>query len=353
MVTNITAIARVFTWVCVLSTLFVSEVSSFAQQSANVLAPNAQIEFQNLTVGQPSTAPVIARNVTSGPLTVNGAAVTVGGDRFTFTPAFTFPVKLSPNEEKQIGSVSVTITKPNEDIVGYLMVKHEPQVRAELGEVRLHAGVTVSSKIIASSTDIIPLNDTSRILGMTSSEYQFFREFTFKNTFANPVTITDASMLSGDAGIEVTSLGGADLPITLAPGEKITVRFAYSGGNSGMKSDRLKVETEGGTTFVYPIQAMRVTADNLRNGMNRTQLPLQIIPNPANNKITIQLGNGFKGDIQIFTADGKLVAERKSVQTWTLSPETDSIAAGEYVIKASATESGRILTRTEKLVLAQ
>lgn len=345
--------SRVFAWVCVISTMFVSEVSSFAQQSANVLAPNAQLEFQNLTVGQPATTPVVARNITSGPLTISGATVTVGSEHFTFVPAFSFPIKLSPNEEKQIGSVKVTINKPNDDFVGYLMVKHEPQVRAELGEVRLHAGATVSSKIIASSTDIIPLNDTSRILGMTSSEYQFFREFTFKNTFADPVTITDASMLSGNAGIEVTSLGGADLPITLAPGEKITVRFAYSGGNTGMKSDRLKVEMENGTTFVYPIQAMRVTADNLRNGMNRAQLPLQIIPNPSTNKITIQLGNGFKGDIQIFTADGKLVAERKAVESWVLSPDTDSLIAGEYVIKASAVESGRTLTRTEKLVLAQ
>src|SRR5262245_3104245 len=137
MVTKVVAIARVFAWVCALSTMFVSEVSSFAQQSANVLAPNAQIEFQNLTVGQPATAPVIARNITSGPLTITGATVTVGADRFTFVTAFNFPIKLSPNEEKQLGSVKVTITKPNDEVVGYLMVKHDPTTRAEEGEVRL------------------------------------------------------------------------------------------------------------------------------------------------------------------------------------------------------------------------
>ena len=321
---------------------------SFAQQSANVIAPNALLEFLNLGAGEKAAASVIARNETSSPITISSAAVSVGADHFTFTPSTAFPVQIAPGKQTQIGTVSVSLKTVNEDYVGYLIVKHSPQAHTEDGEVRLHAATTA---IPTMSSTAIPLGDSTKVLGMSSTEWQFSREFTFQNSLGHPVTITDVSMLSGNAGIEIVSLVGASLPVTLDPGEKVTARLTYNTANNDLQADRINFVLEDAGSISYAIKAAHVTANNIKNGAARAQIPLSISPNPATESVTIQMFGGYKGDVAIYTTDGKLMLEQKSTNNWTA--KTDTFSPGEYVIKITAAAGGGItITQSEKLVIA-
>ncbi|MBS1902608.1 MAG: choice-of-anchor D domain-containing protein [Bacteroidetes bacterium] len=442
-----------------------------AQQSANVIAPQAQIDLLGVRIGETVSHRVIARNDRSVNITISAANMVCGSAPIPFTRNTSFPVTLHPGDSVVLGSVAFTPIAANLDYVGYLVVDHTPKANSEEGEVRIHAtsetdapttsaGVTAtldssvfgpvlyggtvvrkltvrndlaeahtfrcvdftiqdreqfsalpgqfpltvaahsSATILIAFKPTIPKNDgsnlfttdvlvepmestdkiqphcalrgiafapmgpkqitsitdTTQYLGMTSTEWQFAHDFTFQNRTQQEITITDAELASENAAMSLTSLCGASLPVTLAPGQTMSARISYTAPDMSVHYDKLVLSTENGAGYTFSLQAMRVEASAVKNGLARRQIALSIRPNPAARTVNIELQYGFKGDMAIYSSSGALVAEHKNATSWVWNASTEDsthIAQGEYMLRVVCHDTdGVTLTRTEKIVLA-
>lgn len=205
------------------------------------------------------------------------------------------------------------------------------------------------------STAVIALTDTTHPLGMCSSEWQFVHDFTFQNQGSQEVTITDASLESGNSAMSLTSLCGAELPVTLAPGDKVSARIAYTAPNEDVHYDHIVFSLDNGGRSVFAVQALRAAPSSVRNGLARRQIALSVKPNPSTGTTRIELASGYKGDMAIYTTTGLLVAEQKNVTSWIWRAPTNagaSLASGEYTLRVTCHDvDGATLTRTERLVV--
>ncbi|HYM20352.1 MAG TPA: hypothetical protein VEW28_05030 [Candidatus Kapabacteria bacterium] len=205
-------------------------------------------------------------------------------------------------------------------------------------------------KSLAPVVSSIPLDTSHTILKMASSEWQFTRDFQFMNISSSAITLTDALMRSGDSGISVVSVIGNEFPLTLAGGGNMTVRLAYSASNINTRSDTLLIEREEGSPFKFPVQARHGSVSAVQNGFGRRQLSLTVTPNSSERMIEVKFSMAtIKGNIGIYTTDGILVDEAKNVGSyiWRTSPKMPRHNENKYVVRATCTDGGYTLSKSE------
>jgi hypothetical protein len=218
-------------------------------------------------------------------------------------------------------------------------------------DIRIHGVALVATPM----SKIIPIDDTTSPIGMCSTEWQFAHDFTFQNQSQQEITITDASLQSENAAMSLASLCGAELPVTLAPGEKVSARVTYTAPNMDVHYDHLVFECENAAPRIFPVQALRLPASAVRNGLGRRQIALSIRPNPSTGTVVIDLEYGYKGDMAIYSTNGVLIDQKKDATSWTWKAPmrgSSAIASGEYTLRVTCHDiDGVTLTRSEKLIV--
>jgi hypothetical protein len=208
--------------------------------------------------------------------------------------------------------------------------------------------------LMAPAGGALALDKSATALQMTSTEWQFNRDFKFQNTTSSPITITDVNLSQGDVGFQVMSPSQSIFPLTIAPGKSLAIRLGYSKpqGQSGL--DSLVITKDGGETLLFPIVVTHVAVTAEQNGYSRRQIALSVTSDPQKRSVQVILYSGYQGDIGIYTKDGKLIDEAKNVRSyiWHATPGKKTYDENEYVVQVKCIDGGQTLTRSETVSFA-
>ncbi len=302
---------------------------------------------EGVLMGAKNSRKIIIHNQSPGRVIISSIEVE-GGDSCFLLPALSLPMTLEANAEFGIHLVCSAIGGKRLDAVTKAILK--------INTTTSSTSFPLSIKITAplSNGAVISLEDTTSVIGFSSSEYSSGRDFIFINRSAGNIEIDDAFMQLGNQGIDFVSFCGQMLPISLAPGEQTPVRLKYTVNDGALHSDRLTI-VAAERTYSFPVQIMRSAPSNIANGIGNRQLPLSVVANSASGTITVKLYAGYKGDITIYNAKGAVVAAQKNTDAWiwkAVSGTTPRSAPEEFTVSVRAVDSdGSVLTRSERSIL--
>jgi hypothetical protein len=226
---------------------------------------------------------------------------------------------------------------------------------------QLHAqqnNLLTASSSITPSKLASPIRETSirksfSLLKMTSADHQFSQNFLLRNNDTHPVTITDIELASERAGIGLTSLVGADLPVVIESGGSITVRLEYISPDHKQRADTILLAQENGIITRIPINAIIDATDADELGLGRREITMTVTPNALKRTIDVNLYR-YVGEISIYTMSGKLVDVAKNVRSfvWHATRGKKFYDEKEYLVKVSSTDGGYSFNRTEHVSFA-
>lgn len=277
------------------------------------------------------------------------------GDRAAFSSAGNvFPMTIPPHEIRQI-KIAFNPIGGSEDSTDIFMsrVLLEPMDPSDACSPDFQMnGIGVRAN---SDNEIVALDDSTKVLAMSSPAFQSVHNFSLKNNGNSAITITKATVAHGTEGIGVLAFVGKQLPFTIEPGESFTVQIGYAAQDMVVHYDKLLFSTNKNKVFSYNLQALRTPSSSVHTTNNTTDASLSINPNPSNGVVNIIMGSDFIGDIAIYTIDGKLIASQKNTNSWiwkATSENNGRILNQEYIVRATGRDShGQIVSQTEKLIL--
>jgi hypothetical protein len=188
------------------------------------------LTFGNVTVNTASTQPVTLTSSGTAPVTVNSAALT--GTGFTMSGA-TFPVTLNPNQ-------SVTLN-----------VQFDPTATgAASGQLTIESDSSTNSTAIvslsgtgtAATSPQLTLSAASLTFGDVTVNTASTQPVTLSSTGTAPVTINSAAT-SGTA----FTVSGATFPVTLNPGQSVTLKVQFEPTATGAATDQLTIQSDSST----------------------------------------------------------------------------------------------------------
>jgi Abnormal spindle-like microcephaly-assoc'd, ASPM-SPD-2-Hydin len=190
----------------------------------------ASLTFGDVTVNTASTQPVTLTSTGTAPVTINSATLTGAG--FTVSGA-TFPVTLNPKQ-------SVTLN-----------VQFDPTAAGTVT-----GQVTIQSNSATNSTAVVNLSGTGTAVSSpqltVSAASLTFGDVTVNTASTQPVTLTStgtapvtikSATLSG-AGFTVS---GATFPVTLSPGQSVTLNVQFDPATAGAATGQLTIQSESST----------------------------------------------------------------------------------------------------------
>jgi hypothetical protein len=125
----------------------------------------------------------------------------------------------------------------------------------------LHSFANGGVVVKTAATNLIPFGaDVKALLDMKGFDGEFTRSFTFTNTGAEAVTISDVQFANKSSRFDFVSIGGdASLPLDVPAGETFTIRVKFhSSERNTVNSDKLLFMTEQyKEPIAYQIQAVQ------------------------------------------------------------------------------------------------
>jgi hypothetical protein len=238
-------------------------------------------------------------------------------------------------------------------VIAMLLFTFGISARAQQTGIRGNAPALLNGTSAPSGGALV-LHGNSSQIEMTSTEWQFNRDYKFQNNEASPLTIDDLSLLTGDNGIQIMSPSQSSLPITIAPGSYISVRLGYSKQHDGDGIDTLKFITKDTKSISFPIVVSHLVMTPEQNGLGHRQIALSVTPDNKKRTVQVILYSGYQGNIAIYTKDGKLVDEAKNVKSyiWRPTPGKKQYDDNEYVVRVTCIDGGQTLTRSETVSFA-
>ncbi len=276
------------------------------------------------------------------------------GDRESFIGIGNeFPMTILPHETRQIKiAFNPTINNGGNANIFMSRVLLEPMDPSDAcsPDFQLN-GIGVPATL---GNETMLLDDTTKVLAMSSPDFQSVHHFTLKNSGSSAITITKASVAHGTEGIGVLAFASKQLPLTIEPGESFTIEMGYAAQDMIVHYDKLLFSTNKNITFSYNLQALRTPSSSVHS-TSTAGSTLQISPNPSNGVVDITTGSDFIGDIAIYSTDGKVIASQKNTNSWLWKATSESnrrIVNQEYIVRATGRDSrGTPISLSGKLIL--
>jgi Abnormal spindle-like microcephaly-assoc'd, ASPM-SPD-2-Hydin len=215
--------------------------SGTAPSSSETVSPQltvsaASLSFGSVTVNTATTQSLTLTSAGTSPVVVNSAAITGAG--FSILGG-SFPATLNPGQTLMLqvqfsptttGSVSGQVTINSNSSTGSAMV------------------VTLSGTSTVSASPQLSVSATSLSFGNVTVNSSTTQSLTLTSTGSSPVTVNSAAV----AGTGF-SLGGGSLPVTLNPGQALTLQVQFSPTVTGSVSGQVTINSNsstGSTTMV-------------------------------------------------------------------------------------------------------
>jgi hypothetical protein len=215
--------------------------------------------------------PLIAQNETNASLTIE--RIQLGTRSFCeITDLIPLPHKLSPGESVQIGYACFRPQSSGQEYDDTINIVCSPK-KAGIGAVHVHAISRAEPKIenIAPTTqgailafDPISIKEGT-LISMVGKDAEFMRSFTFKNTSANPITVTGLDFEKHDQRFEISKIEPeGSIPLEVAPGASFSLRIMYHSFERTPFNNTLLISTESSKEpvkyeirgFQLPLSAM-------------------------------------------------------------------------------------------------
>ena len=196
--------------------------------------------------------------------------------------------------------------------------------------------------------------DKKYVLGMIGTAPSFSQDFHFDNTTTGKIKIVNVSLTNPGSEFSLSNISPSNtMPLTLNPGEKltVTVQFTPSATNQ-VFFNQLVITTEAGLqSLTYPIQGMRVGNASVPIVLNGAA-SLSITPNPVKDLVSINVSNVESSSIEIYDLLGKRVFKMNNATTLSLNVHDLKLQTGVYFVRATGREaSGYDFTLTNKLIV--
>jgi hypothetical protein len=217
----------------------------------------SQLSFGNVTINAPATLPIVLTSTGTSAVTVNSASLS--GSGYTLIGA-AFPITLSPGQ---------TAT---------LQVKFAPTVAGGAsGQLTISsnssggstAAVALSGTGLAAANPQLSLSLTQLSFGNVTIDVPATLAIVLTSTGTSPVTVNAAS-ISGTG----YSLIGAALPITLSPGQTVTLQVKFAPTVAGGASGQVIVSSNssGGSSAAVALSGTGIAAPNPQLSLSLTRL---------------------------------------------------------------------------------
>ncbi len=169
------------------------------------------------------------------------------------------------------------------------------------------------------------------------------------NIGTSPTTITRGFTSSPSPNASLILQLDTTLPITLQPGQSITVPIGYKMLDTGGTAAMFSFEHSASPAWEnIAISATAIQKSSVE--ISSSDQSIEIFPDPAKDKLTVkwQQADNNKGSIQLFSIDGTMVAEKES-QSGNVLFDLRRLSSGIYQINIKS--EGFILA-SKKITIA-
>ena len=284
------------------------------------------------------------------------------GDANVFTGAGKqFPLDIPPHEMRQIRLVFSPLV-PQSD--GTDKFRSNVKIESMDGNDGCSPDFDIYGTAIK-STEMNTLNPFDRTsilptLKMTGTSEKFGRIFFFQNTDNINLKIVSIQLDSSYADFTLEAMGACSgLPMTAIPREIMSLRISLDASDSAkMYVNQLRFNLGNGLApLIYHVEAMRIMEESgvHQNSSSDESFTFSAIPNPSSGSISIEIFGGNKADVEIISAEGKLINMQKNISSWTWNGKSSvgiSVPSGNYFIRATTRNAnGKEITKTKQVVI--
>jgi hypothetical protein len=314
-----------------------------AATSPQLTLSAASLTFGNVTVDDASTQPVTLSSTGTAPVTINSAAT--GGTVFTVSGA-NFPITLNVGQSVtlnvQFGPIAAGV------VADQLTIQSDSSTNST-------AVVSLSGTGTAAASPQLTLSVVSLMFGDVTLNTASTQTATLTSTGTAPVTINSVSLTG--SGFTVS---GATFPLTLSPGQAVTLNVEFDPVTTGASSGQLTVQSNsstnstavinlGGTGVATVVASPQLTisAASLAFGTvalnTPTTLPVTLTSSgtaPLTISSATLTGTGFSMSGATFPVTlNPSVAITLEVQ---FNPTATGAASGQLVIQSNSSTNGTL-----------
>src|SRR6202044_1595862 len=201
-----------------------------AELSSQLTISAASLTFGDVTLNTASTQPVTLTSTGTAPVTINSA--TLNGVGFTVSGA-TFPMTLNPTQ-------SVTLNVQLDPATagaatGQLTIQSDSSTNST-------AVVNLSGTGTAASSPQLTISAASLTFGNVTVDTASTQPVTLTSTGTAPVTVNSGTVTG--AGF---TMSGATFPVTLNPGQTVTLHVQFDPTATGVATGQLTLQSDSST----------------------------------------------------------------------------------------------------------
>ena len=214
----------------VMSALFCADP---ALSQVNILSEKSEIAF-SVQAGNIECKALIAINQTKEPITIKKIERKGLPKAIELTDSIHLPRIISPGESITVAYLCYRPKSKDDSYSGDLEIITLPRSDRK---IPVHASVFIEDRTPlvyptapGAVLDFDPAEKNGgTLISMVGTDFQFIREYSFKNTSSTSYTITWVDFAKEDPNFDVTATGpGEYLPMEVAPGETFFVRLSYN-----------------------------------------------------------------------------------------------------------------------------
>jgi hypothetical protein len=289
----------------------------------------AAVNFGNVPLNTASTQSVTLTSTGTSPVTINAA--TASGPPFTVSGA-TFPVTLNPNQ-----SVTVQVQfdpAATGTATGQLTVNSNSTSGAT-------TNIQLSGTGIAATTPQLTASSTSLSFSNVTVNSNATLPLTLTSSGTAPVTI-NAATLSG-AGF---SDSGASFPLTLNPGQSVTLQVKFSPASAGTASGQLTVNSNStsGAAIIIQLSGTGTVATIPQLTVSTTSLSFGNVTVNSNATLPLTLTSSGTAPVTInaATLSGSGFTDSGASFPLTLNPSQSVTLQVKFSPTSAGTASGQL-----------
>jgi hypothetical protein len=298
------------------------------------------LPFGNVTVNSPATLPLTLTSTGTAPVTISAA--TLSGADFSDSGA-SFPVTLNPNQ-------SVT-----------LQVQFDPAtVGASSGQISIHSNsssaptvqVQLSGNGTVAATPQLAVSAATLSFGNVAVSSPATLPLTLTSTGTAPVTISAATLSGADF-----SDSGASFPVTLNPGQSITLHVQFDPSAAGAASGQITINSDssGGGTAHVQLTGTGTVATIPQLTLSSTTLSFGnvTVNTPATLPLTLTSTGTASVTISAATLSGAGFSDSGAAFPLTLNPGQSITLQVQFAPSTAGAASGQVTINSNSSTGAQ
>lgn len=331
-----------------------------SQLDSNLLRPCLEIVghkdlYGPALIGGDEIDTIYVRNNRYSSLSLDGLSFQSGDNGF-FSAAGSFPISIP-----SLSTIPVLMQFSPRAGAGF--VKYRYAVAASLDYDGTPAGLHCSSTPVdLAALAMLPTADSvasplypqiTYYLGMSGTSPSFSQDFHFVNNGSTNVKIVSVGLARPSSEFAITNiLPGSTLPLTLTPGQTLTVTVSFTAGalNKLFYNALMIVTDKGVQAVTYPLQGLRQSTSGVTEGEASDGMQIQLRPNPASRAVRVltRAGNRIIR-CQLVDVLGSTLAEVAGVGASECEFDLSilHIPSGSYFVRTEGvTETQRPFVRT-------